>query len=127
VLNIVLVLRRVDGVQAKPDLAARQTRHRATSRDPPSKSPRQNDPHELRRVRRPTGPHRAAMFAVRYEILQITRPKTISARPWQYSLTPQKRGGEFSGRITRILWTLSECKSVRKCGSRTSTRPRPSL
>ena len=70
-LNIVLVLRRVDGVQAKPDLAARQTRHRATSRDPPSKSPRQNDPHELRRVRRPTGPHRAAMFAVRYEILQI--------------------------------------------------------
>ena len=83
-LNIVLVLRRVDGVQAKPDLAARQTVPR-------------------------------------------TRPKTISARPWQYSLTPQKRGGEFSGRITRILWTLSECKSVRKCGSRTSTRPRPSL
>ena len=44
-----------------------------------------NDPHKLRRVRRPTFPHRPAMRAVRYEILQIGLPTTKLCRNPLYS------------------------------------------
>ncbi len=61
--------------------ATKRVSHAYSRRAPrPSQSaPTQNDPHKLRRLRRPTGPRRAAilftvLFPVQYEILQRQVP-----------------------------------------------------
>ncbi len=47
----------------------------------PETAPTQDDDHKLRRLRRPIGPRRAAMRAVRNEILQFDLPARPPPRP----------------------------------------------